>query len=286
MVNETGGDVSGTQALDRAAGLLRLVASATGRGARLADLIVQSSLSKPTAHRLLRALERLGFVDQDPETRQYHLGPEAFVIGALAAERFGIHRAALPSLARLAALSEDTAFLSVRRDWHAVCLHREEGTFPIRTHVLNPGDRHPLGVGAGSLAILAALTADEAEAAIAASSEEIEARYPAISPPLLRDLVAETRTRGYAINPGLLMVSSWGVGVPVLNREGRCEGALSIAAIEARLGEARQQELAELLKAEAQRLAERLAKPAGASNLSTASARRQSAAAGASRNRK
>ena len=285
-MDKAGEEASGTQALDRAARLLRLVASATGRGARLADLIAQSGLSKPTAHRLLRALERLGLVDQDPGTRLYHLGPEAFVIGALAAERFGIHRVALPSLARLASASEDTAFLSVRRDWHAVCLHREEGTFPIRTHVLNAGDRHPLGVGAGSLAILAALPANEAEAAIAASTEEIEARYPAISAALLRDLVAQTRERGYALNPGLLMAGSWGVGVPVLNREGRCEGALSIAAIEARLGEARQQEMAALLKAEAHRLAERLAKPAGASGLSTPSSRRQPAGAGASRNRR
>lgn len=285
-MDRVGKEVSGTQALDRAAGLLRLVASATGRGARLADLIVQSGLSKPTAHRLLRALERLGLVDQDPGTRLYHLGPEAFVIGALAAERFGIHRAALPSLARLAAVSEDTAFLSVRRDWHAVCLHREEGTFPIRTHVLNAGDRHPLGVGAGSLAILAALTANEAEAAIAASAGEIEARYPTLSAALLHDLVAQTRARGYAFNPGLLMAGSWGVGVPVLNREGRCEGALSIAAIEARLGETRQQELAALLKTEAHRLAERLAKPAGASNLSTTASHRQPAAAGASRTRR
>lgn len=280
------GEASGTQALDRAAGLLRLVASSTGRGARLADLIAQASLSKPTTHRLLRALERLGLVDQDPGTRLYHLGPEAFVIGALAAERFGIHRAALPSLARLAAASEDTAFLSVRRDWHAVCLHREEGTFPIRTHVLNAGDRHPLGVGAGSLAILAALPVNEAEAAIVASTEEIEARYPDFSSALLSGLVAQTRARGYSLNPGLLMAGSWGVGVPVLNREGRCEGALSIAAIEARLGEARQQELAVLLKAEAHRLAERLAKPTGASDLSTPTARRQPAAAGASRNRR
>ena len=74
------------------------------------------------------------------------------------------------------------------------------------------------------------------------------------------------------------------MGVPVLNWEGRCEGVLSIAAVKTRLGEARQQELAALLKAEACRLAEHLARPAGGSDLSTPSSRRQLAAAGASRN--
>lgn len=267
-MDRLGEEVSGTQSLDRAVGLLRLVASSTGRGARLADLIDQSNLSKPTGHRLLRALERLGMVEQDRATRLYHLGPEAFVVGALAAERFGVHRAALPSLARIASASEDTAFLSVRRDWHAVCLHREEGPFPIRSHVLKAGDRHPLGVGAGSLAILAALPDAEAEATIEASAGEIASRYPDFSPAMLRDLAKQARARGFALNPGLLMAGSWGIGVPILDRQGRCDGALSIAAIESRLGPDRQQELALLLKAEAQRLAERLAKPAGASNLS------------------
>ena len=285
-MTEAGESVSGTQALDRAGLLLRLVASVTGRGARLADLIVQSSLSKPTAHRLLRALERMGFVEQDPESRLYHLGPEAFVIGALAADRFGIHRAALPSLARLASASEDTAFLSVQRDWHSVCLHREEGTFPIRTHVLNVGDRHPLGVGAGSLAMLATLPAAEAEEAIIANEADISTKYPGFSPTLIREQLALTHARGYALNQGQVMPGSWGIGVAIRNREGRCEGALSIAAIELRLGETRQRELAALLKAEAQRLAERLAHPAGATNLAALSHRRTPALASVARSRR
>ena len=62
-----------------------------------------------------------------------------------------------------AARSGDTSFLSVRRDAFAVCLHREEGAYPIRTHALEVGDRHPLGVGGGSLAILATLSDAEIE---------------------------------------------------------------------------------------------------------------------------
>ena len=51
----------------------------------------------------------------------------------------------------------DSSFLSVRRDNYAVCLYREEGTYPVRTHALQAGLQHPLGVGAGSLAMLSAL---------------------------------------------------------------------------------------------------------------------------------
>src|SRR5690606_22564443 len=95
--------------------------------------------------------------EQDPNTRRYCLGEEAFVLGVLAARRHGLLELAMASLRRLSELTLDTSFLTVRREMRAVCLHREEGTFPVRTHALQAGAQHPLGVGAGSLAILAAL---------------------------------------------------------------------------------------------------------------------------------
>jgi DNA-binding IclR family transcriptional regulator len=260
-------DAPGTQSLDRALGLLRLVATRAGRGIRLSELVQQSGLTKPTVHRLLQALERQGFLAQDGVTKFYHLGPESFVIGTLAHERYGIHRAALPSLARLATASEDTAFLTVRRDWHGVCLHRQEGAFPIRSYVLQAGDRHPLGVGAGSLAILAALPPAEAEAIIEHNTPDLLARYPGFAPERLREQTALARANGYAFNPGQLYAGSWAVGVAVVNRAGQCDGALSIAAIDQRLQPARCAQLVALLHSEAERLAERLERPAGATNL-------------------
>jgi DNA-binding IclR family transcriptional regulator len=78
----------------------------------------------------------------------------------------------------------------------------------------------------------------------------------------VRAEIARTRQRGYAFNPGLLQPGSWGVGVAVLDRAGHCAGALSIAAIESRLGPPRCDQMAALLQAEAQRLSECLAHPA------------------------
>ena len=253
---------AGTQSLDRAVGLLRLVAAGQGRGVRLSELVERSGLARPTVHRLLGALERHGLVAVDAGERAFHLGPEAFVIGTVASERYGIHRAALPSLGRLAQASQDTAFLSVRRDLHAVCLHREEGPFPIRSHVLQAGDRHPLGIGAGSLAMLAALPDDEVDRVIGDTAREVTERYQEFTATLMREEVARTRQQGFAFNPGHIQPSSWGVGVAVLDQQGRCAGALSIAAMESRLALPRREEMAALLQTEARRLAARLEHPA------------------------
>lgn len=258
---------TGTQSLSRALELLRIVASRSRTGLRLVEAVEQTGLTRPTVHRLLQALTHQGFTAYDPASRRYHLGPEAFVIGTLANERFGIHRAALPCLLRLAAESEDTAFLSVIADRHSVCLHREEGPFPIRSHVLQVGDRHPLGVGSGSLAMLAALPPNEAEAIIVQNTPELEASFPGFPPEFIREQVRLARERGYAVNPGMLTAGSWGVAVAVINRAGQCEGALSIAAIESRLESPRCDRIVSLLTAEARRLAAQLERPAGATNV-------------------
>lgn len=244
----------GTQSIERALALLLQVGRTDGEGARLTDLVAASGLAKPTARRALGALVRTGLLEQDETSRRYHLGPESYVLGTLAARRFGIQAQAIDGLVRLAQASGDTAFLSVRRDVHVVCLHREEGPFPIRSHVLQAGDRHPLGIGAGSLAVLAALPDDEIGQAIAANAAIIAKRYPAYSPASLREAVARTRKDGYALNPGLLMPGSWGIGVVVRDPRGRPVYSVSLAAIESRLDAARRDELVPLLKAEAAKL--------------------------------
>ena len=126
-------------------------------GVRLTDLVNVTGLKQPTVSRLIGALMREGLIEQDSESRRFYLGVEAFALGAIASARFGIHKLALDALLQLAATTEDSAFLSISRDTVSICLHREEGAFPIRTQVLKAGDRYPLGVGAGSLAILAAM---------------------------------------------------------------------------------------------------------------------------------
>jgi DNA-binding IclR family transcriptional regulator len=255
---------SDTQSIDRAVALLSLVGGAGADGARFSEVVAASGLAKPTVRRILLALARAGLVEQDEETRRYQVGPELYVLGRLASARFGIHALARDTLARISGISEDTSFLSVPRDTLAVCLHREEGSFPIRTHALKVGDRHPLGCGAGSLALLAALSDEEVERVLERNSGVIAEQYPNYSTAILRDLVAETRRRGYALNPGMILTGSWGIGVPVFGAEGRVVGALSIAAIESRLTEQRQRELVPLLQKEAATLEESLRKPKAA----------------------
>ena len=251
--------MSGSQSVDRALGLLSLVSYFGDQGGALSDIVEQSGLNKPTTRRLLLALIRSGLLEQDPLTRRYYLGQEAYVLGTLATRRYGLLQISRDSLSLLSAKTQDTSFLSIQRDNYAVCLHREEGTYPIRTHALQAGYRHPLGVGAGSLAILAAMDDDEIEAILAINESELVAEFPHLSPPQIRADIAAARQQGFALNPGRILANSWGIGLAIRFPDERPAGALSIAAIDSRMQPARQLELASLIKIEAKKIEARLA---------------------------
>ncbi|WP_299808251.1 IclR family transcriptional regulator [uncultured Roseibium sp.] len=240
----------GAQSVDRALGLLSAIARAGGNAVSINTLVEQSGLSRPTVRRMLLALIRAGMVEQDEDSRSYALGPESYVIGLMANRRFDLLDLAIDSLGALARESEDTCFLSIRRGRHSVCLHREDGPFPIRTYALQAGQRHPLGVGAGAMAILAALSDREVDDVIADNAQTLASGYPGYTLELLREHVKETRERGWSVNPGLYLPNSWAVGIALMAPSGEPIGALSIAALDTRMQPDRQLEIAGLLKRE------------------------------------
>jgi len=248
---ETAPGRDGAQSVGRALNVLLCVSSSGARGADFDHLLRDAGLKRPTLYRLLGALLRTGLLEHDTHADRYRLGGRAYAIGKAAEYRFGLHRRAVGGVAWLAELSGDTAFLTLRRGNDSVCLHREEGTYPIRALSLDVGDRHPLGVGAGSIAMLAAMADVRVEHILAANEPAFRTRYASLSRGGLLGLVAETRERGFATNRGLIHPGSWAIGVVVRDEAGAANAALSIGATEARLDEPRQRELAALLQREA-----------------------------------
>ncbi|MCO5396734.1 IclR family transcriptional regulator [Ralstonia soli] len=250
--------VASSQTLDRAVRVLQLVAGSRLGGIGLSDLVKKTGLTKPTTRRLLLALIDNRLVEQRDEDRRYYAGPETYALGLLASERFGIHRLAAESLTSLAAHSGDAALLSVRHGYETVCLAREEGTYPLRSHVLQPGNRHPIGVGAGGLALLSAMSDAEVDQALAFNAERFAVNYPTLSPEFLKRQVLETRTRGYAINPGLVVKGSYAIAVATQDPSSGMSVAVTIAGVESRFTDAHIQQLAVMLREEKDRLEKRM----------------------------
>ncbi|MFJ3471962.1 IclR family transcriptional regulator [Microbacterium maritypicum] len=256
---EPASSVPGTQAIARAARLLRLVTAAGSDGASLQELAVAAALSRSTAHRLLSALKSEGLVDRDGASTRWMPGPELFLMGSVAAARYDVTTLARDVVRSLAVKTEESAFLSVRRADETVCLLREEGSFPIRSFVLSEGVRFPLGVASAGLAILAFLPDHDVDAYLDRHPELEGAWGRAHGQSPLRARLAETKERGYAVNPGLIVEGSWGLGAAVFDRAGRPEWALSLTGVEFRFGPERMAELGRALLAHAHQLSARIA---------------------------
>ncbi|WP_067162741.1 IclR family transcriptional regulator [Microbacterium sp. TNHR37B] len=250
--------VPGAQAIARAARLLRLVSAAGPGGRAVSDLAREADLSRSTAHRLLTALRAEGLVDQDERTAHWLPGPELFLMGSAAAPRYDISGIAGDIVRSLAVTTEESAFLSVRRGDETVCVLREEGAFPIRSFVLSEGVRFPLGVASAGLAILSFVPPDEAEGYLARHPELGQTWGASHDAERLRARLAETRDRGYAVNPGLVVEGSWGIAAAVFDPLGRPEWALSLTGVEFRFGPDRLPALGRSLLAHAHQLTTRL----------------------------
>jgi DNA-binding IclR family transcriptional regulator len=176
----------------------------------------------------------------------------------VASARFPLEDVARPSLRRLAEATGESAFFSIRRGAETVCLLREEGSFPVRSFVLHEGVRFPLGVASAGTAILAFLPEAEQEELLhdwAGHAGAFAARHPE---ELVRANLAATRQKGYSVNPGLVLEGSWGMGAAVFDQSGRPAWALSLTGIEPRFKAERQEELGNLLLAEAHRITQKL----------------------------
>lgn len=247
---------SPTQSLDRAIALLEEVVERASEGASLSHLAEKTGLSKPTAHRLLSGLRNLGLVEYD-KSRLYFPGVKLYRMGLASAVRFDIVHLAQPGMERMAAETGDTVYLSLRSGDNALCVARQTGSFPIRTLTLEVGDLRPLGLGAGSLALLAALADDEVEASMARNRDKL-APHPNFDPVSLRALVSRTREQGYSFNDGLMLPEMAAVGHIVRDAASRPVAALSIATIKSRMEGGRRESIAALLAREARLLEQAL----------------------------
>jgi DNA-binding IclR family transcriptional regulator len=241
-------ETRGAQTLRRGLTILKLLARNQPAGLRVSDIGRRASLNKATAVRLTRTLVEERFVTFDPSTRKYSLGPETFAVGLAAEPAYALQRLAAPFLRSLALETGDWVFFSVKQGFEAICLSRESGDIPYPASALKIGDCHPLCIGAGGIAILAALTDQEIEQAIIAGESTMTNHYPEVSVSMVQTMVRETREKGYSVIPGTIVRGYWGLGVPLLQKDGRPVAAIVLVTSEKRLNSTRQVALGERMR--------------------------------------
>ncbi len=223
---------SGAQAIRRAIGVIRAIAQFQRSGATLSRIASATGLSTSTAHRILRTLVDERMLRHDEAARTYHLGLLAFELGLATQAESQVQPYWRETIEDIARRTRLTTYLMARSDCEAVCLLCEQGSMRIRAIPIEVGQRLPMGIGAGSLAILATVADDELPAIMAANEARLR-QFPGAGNQAAQILerVAGARQAGFAVSSGSVADGLVGVGVAVLPRRGLLQLAISVSAV-------------------------------------------------------
>lgn len=224
-----GAPSDGTQAIRRAASILKAIAKVNAQGVSLADIARAEGLPRSTAHRILKCLVDEGFLEYGSESRRYQMGGLTYELGLAVSSgvlEVARWRDVIDAVARRTGV---TSYLMRRSGVEAVCLVKAEGNSVVRVIPVDVGQRRLLGVGAGATALLAALDDETCERVIATITPGLR-NHPRISVELLRAAVAQARATGFAMSQGKVVEESFGLGAIIPDAHAVPALAVSIAA--------------------------------------------------------
>jgi DNA-binding IclR family transcriptional regulator len=238
----------GTQSILRAILLLRAVATANEQGFRLYQIADAVGLPITTAHRILNVLVSEGLLEYDPALKSYHIGIGLYSLGNKAT-RFALRSKYRSCLENIAHKTKDSAYLIVKSGLDALCIDSIESESTIRIMTYTIGSREPLGIGAGSLALLAFSSDDDVKSVIEANRLRYKSNNDT-SVTKLKNQINKARKLGYVFNKGIYMRGINAVGLPLFDETGEIIAATSVASIAERIDIERSKEIAALIKSE------------------------------------
>ncbi len=250
------GKAGGVQAVTRALTLLRLLGGGS-EGQRVTDLAQEAGLAVSTTHRLLTTLEQAGFAHFDPTGATWHVGREAFAVGAGYLQRRSYVAPALTYLRRLRDDTRETANLGHLEDGQLVTLHQVESREIMRA-ISPPGGRVPATCSAMGKALLA--TWPDAQIAEFCARHGVLTMTPrSVSTEAeLHRQIGTIRARGYAVDDEEHARGLRCVAAAVRGPDGEAVCAISVSAMAVRLGDDRVEEVARRVIAAAEALTHRI----------------------------
>ena len=194
---------------------------------RLTDIANSLGLKMPTVHGIVSSLEKNGFLQHDPQIRQYRLGNKIFELGAHFSSSIQIN---LHAKIHAQDLAQRTNFSNRVGIWDNNSVLITLFAFPleIATTINNVGPRIVPYCTAIGRAMLAFMDEERRMAYLDQEHFIKHTKYTVTSIDAIIEDLKEIRKRGYAINCGELTLGRAGLAAPIWGPGKRLEGALAI----------------------------------------------------------
>src|SRR5690625_2268671 len=209
MSQHTAKDLGDTPAM-RLLGLLELVAT-RDRLFSLQDLVEQTTLPKPTLHRMLQQLEGSGMLQRDTDRRHYGTGPRLRRLAENLLLNDTLHGARHRVLAHLREEVGESCNITAFSGNDVIYLDRAETAAPLRVY-LHPGSRVPAHCSASGKLFLGQLNAQQRKRLLGHVPLKRYTPNTITTLDALEDEIRQVKENGYAFDneefiPGLFCIA-------------------------------------------------------------------------------
>ncbi|WP_010097258.1 IclR family transcriptional regulator [Ornithinibacillus scapharcae] len=194
----------------------------------LKEISERSKLPKPTAYRMLSALESMNYVyklkDNEHDSR-YRLGLKLLELGQLVSDRLEVRKIAYPYMERLAHDIQEAVHLVIKNHHEATYIEKVESRKAIRLYT-RIGKNSPLYIGSGPKLLLAHLSNDEQEEILL----QAEAVHGIDRGKFIEEL-ERIRMEGYSYSIGEQDENTIGISYPIYDYRNRVIAALTVSGL-------------------------------------------------------
>jgi len=217
-------------------------------------------IPQSSVYRLLATCRKKNVIVRDPRTRKYALDAGLLRLQAAIRAHLDITRIATPHLEDLAVRSGETSQLYLLQGAEVICADAINSPNIIR-FIPEKGKGLPLHAPAAGRAILAFLSEAFLASYIRQPGLRAMTPYTVTDPQLLRSILSEIRSQGFATSFQQMYMGARGVAVPLFDHETTAIGSLGLSGPDPRFTEQRARELVPALHEHARQLSSALGAP-------------------------
>lgn len=185
----------------------------------------QLSLPLGSVHRMLLDLEEESVVERTPGG-EWDLSFRLIEISGLQLDRIELPRLCRPFADRIAETTQETVNIYAVSGLSCVCVDKVRGNEGMQLD-MRIGNRGPINGGGAGKAVLAYMPEDLVDQVLASPLVALTAST-IVDPAKLRAELKRIRQRGYSIDDQEVVLGVYCVSVPMLDRNGKPVGAMSI----------------------------------------------------------
>ena len=215
------------QSVVRAARIMEALADA-GRPLSLSSIAGAIDVGLPTAYRFLRTLDSLGWVERDPDLKQYRIAPRMVRYAQSFFDTSDLWRNAHQHLVQARREYDETFNLAILDGTDILYIDRVK-TRKILDISLEIGSKLPAFCTSMGRVLLAALPKAEARRRLERSSKKKFTRNTVTETAALLVILDEVNRRGFAVNNGEMAPELISAAAPVRNFDGDVVAALNVA---------------------------------------------------------